>query len=387
MATEEAYDIQNFKLEAEAGDKNYREKPFDEHTNMIMNPMRKAAHDTYSKFQSTSNKAQRRESVKKVIVFDDGSAIELVPAVTREVRDWETREKEFIRRESILLQNIQAVKEDNNFVLQQTHKHHTEKYMTAASKHKKVIGVSVFVIFALIIATIILAVNNGANIVQQIIGGASEKNGTVVIIDKTVKTYNIIANELKDALLQENVYNGKRLRRFRMLSHVIEELETSKPLLLQDKIVDSIYNSALQEMKTVNNENICDIVMAGISGSYNVLFEQIQNHDDKSKQLILARIATSFIYSTESRNTVKYTLDCTPAQYLKYANGVLTSKDNNIKSIIEILASIIGQQSVFKLFSNVDNRAGAIEYACESITGRLNDKSLVSSLAKGMFCQ
>ncbi len=244
MATEEAYDIQNFKLEAEAGDKNYREKPFDEHTNMIMNPMRKAAHDTYSKFQSTSNKALRRESVKKVIVFDDGSAIELVPAVTREVRDWETREKEFIRRESILLQNIQAVKEDNNFVLQQAHKHHTEKYMTAASKHKKVIGVSVFVIFALIIATIILAVNNGANIVQQIIGGASEKNGTVVIIDKTVKTYNIIANELKDALLQENVYNGKRLRRFRMLSNIIEELETSKPLLLQDKIVDSIYNSA-----------------------------------------------------------------------------------------------------------------------------------------------
>ena len=41
-----------------------------------------------------------------------------------------------------------------------------------------------------------------------------------------------------------------------MLSNIIEELETSKPLLLQDKIVDSIYNSALQEMKTVNNDSL-----------------------------------------------------------------------------------------------------------------------------------
>ena len=145
MATEKSYQIKNFEMETKIMPEDGKKKPLDEYGNMIMNPMRKAAHHSYSKFKPSPIKSKKRESVK--IVQDDGTEIEMIP-VTHD--EWEEREKEFIRRESVLLQNIQAVHEDNKLKLQQTHIHHAEKHMNAIEKHKKVVAASVFVIFALI---------------------------------------------------------------------------------------------------------------------------------------------------------------------------------------------------------------------------------------------
>ena len=51
MATEKSYQIKNFELETKIKPDDERQKPLDEHGNMIMNPMRKAAHQSYSKFK------------------------------------------------------------------------------------------------------------------------------------------------------------------------------------------------------------------------------------------------------------------------------------------------------------------------------------------------
>eukprot|EP00942_MAST-04A_sp_MAST-4A-sp1_P014818 g14818.t1 len=385
MATEKSYQIKNFELETKIKPEDERQKPLDEHGNMIMNPMRKAAHQSYSKFKPSPIKSKKRESVK--IVQDDGTEIEMIP-VTHD--EWEEREKEFIRRESVLLQNIQAVHEDNKLKLQQTHKHHAEKHMNAIEKHKKVVAASVFVIFALIVVTIILAVTNNAQVIQQIIAGDggsdqsdNEPNSTVIIIDNTIKSYNIIANELKQALLETSTYDGKRLRRLRILSGMVT-LKTHTPLLLPEKTVDSIVNSALEEMKKVKNENICDLVMAGITGSFST-FDQINLADDEKTQRVLARIAISFVNSTESRNLPKYVLDCSPEQYLKYTTEVVTDKVANFNDIVQTIASVIGRQNIVKSFQNMDKRVGAFELISESLGGRLQDQNLISPVTKGLL--
>jgi hypothetical protein len=385
MATEKSYQIKNFELETKIKPEDEKQKPLDEDGNMIMNPMRKAAHQSYSKFKPSPIKSKKRESVK--IVQDDGTEIEMIP-VTHD--EWEEREKEFIRRESVLLQNIQAVHEDNKLKLQQTHKHHAETHMNAIEKHKKVVAASVFVIFALIVVTIILAVTNNVQVIQQIIGGDggsdqsdNEPNSTVIIIDNTIKSYNIIANELKQALLETSTYDGKRNRRLRILSGMIT-LKTHTPLLLPEKTVDSIVNSALEEMKKVKNENICDLVMAGITGSFST-FDQINLADDEKTQRVLARIATSFVNSTESRNLPKYVLDCSPEQYLKYTTEVVTDKVANFNDIVQTIASVIGRQNIVKSFQNMEKRVGAFELISESLGGRLQDQNLISPVTKGLL--